>query len=360
MLSMQCMVPPFAASALYGTHEPAVRRRESNVAEPDRTEQLGLPDLGVAPADDDDLESQSGLGKGLSAIIPQLAGLDSDPGSPSASGGLASLIPGVSPAPADGTEEESDAAALLEAGAVRQLRDDLVRALLDGLVNTMRLDLCAYVHRERGVDPQLFLRTPTLATLGPDRAWALFGVLRDAIGGERAGETLAVAGLGGVLLATDGARSTGVFALARAEGLSPQEQAVAGRFCSSFGRAVHQLVADRLSGTGAEDDTVSVEIHEARDSILARVTVDLDGRGHAGSGRADTRVEAVTRAVIDAHPSDALFRYASEVSHEGEHAAVVLMESSAGAVALGSAVTHDGGSRATAHAALRAIAGLAS
>jgi hypothetical protein len=353
------------------------------VSEPERIEQLGLPDLASASDDDDALENQSGLGKGLSAIIPQLAGLDDEPPSRRTGGGLASLIPGaVDPVDrpeepveeataerspeetADGAQPVGDledrpaAGERPDAGAVRQLRDDLVRALLDGLVNTIRLDLCAYVHQENGGDPELFLRAPALARLGPQRVWALFAALRRATARERGDEAFDVAGLRGLLVATGGARSTGVFALARVDDLTERERTVAGRFCSSFGRAVHQLAGDPLRGAETEDRAIPVEIHEARDSILARVQVEVDGRLLPGSGRADTRVEAVTRAVIDAHPTESVFRYASEVSHGGEHAAVVLLESPSGAVALGSAVTGDAGSRATAHAAVRAAAGL--
>jgi hypothetical protein len=326
------------------------------VSEPDRIEQLGLPELGVASVEDDDLESQSGLGRGLSSIIPQLADLDDDGSGPGA-GGLAALIPGVDDDEPGEPESAGEPPVGLDEGAVRQLREDLIRALLDGLVNTMRLDLCAYVHQENGGDPELFLRAPVLASLGPQGAWVLFAALRDAVG-RTSDRPIDVAGLHGVLVATGGSRSTGVFALARSEGLTDREQAVAGRFCASFGRAVHQLVDDRLEEARTGDQAVTVEIHEARDSVLARVQLSLDGRPAAGSGRADTTVEAVTRAVIDAQSDDPVFRYASEVAHGGEHAAVVLLESEEGAVALGSAVTRHGGGQATAHAAARARAGL--
>jgi len=341
------------------------------VSEPGRIEQLGLPDLGVAARSDgdDDNENPTGLGKGLAAIIPRLAGLDDDTWSPRAGSGLASLIPGAE-APVDERTDEAttdevdndehaaDAPPPADASAIRQLRDDLVQALLDGLVNTMRLDLCAYVHQESGGEPELFLRAPALATLGPTRAWTLFAELREATARERSDDGFDVAGLRGLVVATGGARSAGVFALARVDGLTDRERSVAGRFCSSFGRAVHQLAGDRLREADVEDRTVDVEIHEARDSILARVQIEIAGQLVPGTGRADTRVEAVTRAVIDAHPVRPMFRYASEVSHGGEHAAVVLLESPTGAVALGSAVVRDAGNRATAHAARRAVAGL--
>ena len=77
-----------------------------------------------------------------------------------------------------------------------------------------------------------------------------------------------------------------------------------------------------------------------------------------GHGRAATRVEAVTRAVLVAAGHHVIFRYASEVAHEGEHAAVVLLEAGDHAVALGSALSPESGGVATAQAALRALDGL--
>jgi hypothetical protein len=113
---------------------------------------------------DADLENQSGLGRGLEPIIPKLSGLEAAP-APPVEGGLASLIPGRGDpnAPGPPVPVDEDEAVAPEAvpsdpapGAVSQLRDDLVRALLDGLANTMRLDLCGYVHRDGDAAPELF------------------------------------------------------------------------------------------------------------------------------------------------------------------------------------------------------------
>ena len=103
--SNAAMVPPRAAPAPYGKEQPEPAGGRGIVSEPDRTEQLGLPDLDVASDGDDGLENQSGLGKGLSAIIPRLAGLDDDDHSRRAGSGLASLIPGAG-APVDGPTHE--------------------------------------------------------------------------------------------------------------------------------------------------------------------------------------------------------------------------------------------------------------
>ena len=159
-------------------------------------------------------------------------------------------------------------------------------------------------------------------------------------------------------MATVGAGSRGLWAVARVEGITPQEREVTARFCRSFGRAVHQL-----DGAASPATTVAtpvyVEAHRSRDSVLAEVQVRIGDQVRPGHGRADTQVEAVTRAVLVATGSHVLFRYASEVDHEGEHAAVVLLEGGDHAVSLGSALNPGSGGVATAQAAIRALDGLA-
>ena len=420
-----------------------------------------LPGLGVGPDDDDeefevddldDLdepEPQSGLGRGLAAIIPTLADLDTP--APSARrrtrrrGGVAALLgapptdppvdepsaapesvaalaerarsapsapigsdlvaresnadgsdlpepasagdrPAPAPAARTGTGHLASVAdrptptrapATAEPGpleadpaghapepvhvpapsAVRKLRDDLVGALLDGLANTMALDLCAYLHEGPAEEPHLFLQSPSLDGIGPARAYALFDGVRRAIdrGGSEA--EFGVAGFRGVSVATVGDGSRGLWAVGRPGAISGPEREVATRFCRSFGRAVHQL-----DGAAAPANTIArpvrVEAHQARDSVLAEVQVRIGDQIRPGHGRAATRVEAITRAVLVAAGHHATFRYASEVAHEGEHAAVVLLEGGDHAVALGSALSPEPGGVATARAALRALDGL--
>jgi hypothetical protein len=242
--------------------------------------------------------------------------------------------------------------------AVRKLRDDLVGALLDGLANTMALDLCAYLHEGPGEEPQLFLQAPSLDAIGPARAFSLLDGLRRQLLSGRADPELRLAGFEGVSVATLGDGSRGVWAVARAEGISVPEQEVATRFCRSFGRAVHQLDG-AASPTTTLATPVLVRAHRSRDSVLAEVEVRLGDQIRPGHGRADTRVEAITRAVLVAAGRHVTFRYASEVAHEGEHAAVVLLESTDHAVSLGSALSPDAGGVATAQAAIRALDGLA-
>jgi len=371
-----------------------------------------LPGLGVGSDDDEpdpegaegddgrpDLEEeepQSGLGRGLAAIIPTLADLDTPPPAGRRRrrrGGVAALLgtpagaaaptvvgtetpepiettpavaaapPPVDPEPAPVPEPPADPERHPEPvhipapSAVRKLRDDLVGALLDGLANTMALDLCGYLHQEPGEEPHLFLQSPALDAIGPARAYALFDALRVDLAAGRSDPEFAAGGFRGVAVATVGDGSRGLWAVARADDITTPEREVATRFCRSFGRAVHQL-----DGAAAPANTIArplrVEVHRSRDSVLAEVQVRIGDQIRPGHGRAATRVEAITRAVLVAAGHHVTFRYASEVAHEGEHAAVVLLEGGDRAVALGSALSPESGGVATAQAALRALDGL--
>ena len=319
-----------------------------------------LPGLGgdADGADDelDELEPQSGLGRGLAAIIPTLADLDAPAPRPRRSrrrGGVAALLG----TPADEPEAPEPPPASAPS-AVRKLRDDLVGALLDGLANTMALDLCAYLHEGPGEAPHLFLQAPSLDAIGPERAYTLLNTLRVELEAGRSDAELATAGFRGVGVATVGDGSRGLWAVARTDGISVPEREVATRFCRSFGRAVHQLDGAAAPATTMATP-VRVQAHRSLDTVLAEVEVRVADQIRPGHGRAATRVEAITRAVLVAAGRHVDFRYASEVAHEGEHAAVVLLEGQDHAVALGSALSPEPGGVATAQAAIRALDGLA-
>ncbi len=311
---------------------------------------------------DDELEGQSGLGRGLAAIIPQLADLDAPASSkPRRRRGVAALLGGADDEPEADERSAADAppgpAPVAAPSAVRQLRDDLVGALLDGLANTMALDLCGYLHEGPGEDPHLFLQAPSLDALGPARSFTLLDGLRRALEDGRSAPDFACAGLRGVTIATLGQGSRGLWAVARADGITTAEREVAERFCRSFGRAVHQLEGAGPPAT-ALAVPLGVRVHRSRDSVLAEVQIRFGDEIRSGHGRAATGVEAITRAVLVATGRHVEFRYASEAVHEGEHAAVVLLEGANHAVSLGSALVPEAGGVATARAAISALDGL--
>ncbi|HYF47569.1 MAG TPA: hypothetical protein VD926_15245 [Acidimicrobiales bacterium] len=331
-----------------------------------------LPGLGDdvlvdEPADDEpeDLDRREGLGRGLAAIIPTLADLDAPTPRTRRSrrrGGVAALLGTAEPEAPEATGDEVPSATepshVPAPSAVRKLRDDLVGALLDGLANTMALDLCAYLHEGPGEEPHLFLQSPSLDAIGPERAYRLLDHLRQGLEQGRSDLALEAAGFQGSSVATHGDGSRGLWAVARVDDITIAEREVASRFCRSFGRAVHQL-----DGAAAPTTTlatpVRVQAHRGLDTVLAEVEVRIGDQIRPGHGRAGTRVEAITRAVLVAAGRHVTFRYASEVAHAGEHAAVVLLEGQDHAVALGSSLSAEPGGVATAQAAIRALDGLA-
>jgi len=305
---------------------------------------------------EDGEETQSGLGRGLADIIPTLADLDAPAPRRRRRGGVAALIGGLEQHDEQAPAPEPEPPAPAAPSAVRQLRDDLVGALLDGLANTMALDLCGYLHQGPGESPHLFLKAPSLDELGPAAAYDLLDALRRELE-DGPSPSFAAAGLAGTTIATTGAGSRGVWAVARSGGITDPERDVATRFCTSFGRAVHQLDGAAPPATTLVTP-IGVRVHRSRDSVLAEVQVRVGSEIRPGHGRATTGVEAITRAVCVAAGRHVTFRYASEVAHEGEHAAVALLEGEGQAISLGSALTPEGGGVATAQAAVRALDGL--
>ena len=317
----------------------------------------------------DELESQSGLGKGLSSIISELADIGGDEAD-APRGGRAALLGAhdePAEAPAGGEADIGDVPESLphqdrrgeprpEVRGVRELRDDLIHALLDGLSGTMKPGLCAYLHHAPPDDDRFFCLQPSLDELGAQRIHDIVIALHHHVADPADDPAFDVAGFSGTTVATAGRNAMGLYVVARDEGLSASEVEVVDRFCRSFGRAVHQL--DGGESTPTDATLMKVDVHAARDSTLAQVEVHTGDAIRTGSGRAATRVEAITRAVIVASGQSVTFRYASEAAHAGEHAAVVLLEGAAAAVSLGSARSLRGPGFATAEAALRALEGL--
>lgn len=316
----------------------------------------------------DEAEAPSGLGRGLAGIIPTLADLDPPTTRPKRRrrrtqaeallGAVAGVAAEAEPDAVEAVAPAPDPVHHPTPSAVRDLRDDLVGALLDGLADTMDLDLCAYLHAGPGEPPHLFCQAPSLDAVGPARAYDLFDALRRHLEQGRSSPDFTVTGFEGVALTTLGAGSRGLWAIARTGGLTPSEHAVAARFCQSFGRAVHQLDGTDVPAM-AMAVPLAVGAHRSRDSVLAEVQLRTGNEIRPGHGRATTRVEAVTRAVLVATGSHVTFRYASEVAHEDEYAAVVLLEGRDSAVSLGSALCPGPGGVATAQATIRALDGLA-
>jgi hypothetical protein len=279
---------------------------------------------------DDEPEAQSGLGRGLAAILADSAA------EPERTGGLASLIPtdlppsrGNSPAPAPG---------IASASVPEALEDDLVRALLDGLGSSVPLDLCAYLHQAERGPARLHLRSPSLATFTPADAFDLFRLLDRRLRSGRSSD-LEVAGHHGRIFATRGDHSRGVYAVGRRRGsLGEREYDAVEAFCRASGSALHQL-ADAPANPPLE-----THLHVVDVALGAEATVDLrpaDRPATRGQAWAQSRVGAIAGAVVEAVGGSASFRYGGEVAVEDGRVALVLLDHD-GTVALRAGHVADG------------------
>jgi hypothetical protein len=315
-------------------------------------------DLGIEPALDD--EPQSGLGRGLAAILADTAA------ERPRRGGLATLIPDRlhdGDVDVDTVEEVAPPIVVpptLEHGGdidTSDLGADLVRALLDGLGSSMPLDLCAYLHQGRTERPRLVLRSPVFSSFDPSDGFELCDLLGRRLRKGQSGGFDA-AGFVGTTVATSGWASSGIFAVGRRRGLlGPPEIAAVEAFCNTLGAGVHQLYEQHDDQWSIPEFRVHVE--EAALGAEATVAVVLaDGlrHGHAWAGG---RIEAVATAVLKAIDCGRMFRYASETEVEGERRALALLQGDDGTVALrGAAVAGGQPGSAVAIATYRAAAAL--
>ncbi len=271
-------------------------------------------------------EPQSGLGKGLAAILAATAV------EKPRRGGLASLIPD--------TAESLDEPTMVTPPTLghggdtdtSDLGADLVRALLDGLGSSMPLDLCAYLHQGRTERARLTLRSPAFSSFEPSDGFELCDLLGRRLRKGQSGPFEA-AGYVGATVATSGWASSGIYAVGRRQGLlGPPEIAAVEVFCTSLGASIHQL-------SERHDEPLYVpefQIRFAEAAMGAEAAVRLatpDGPRQAHAW-ATGRVEAVATALLKAIDCGRMFRYASETEVDGERRALALLQGDDGSTAL--------------------------
>lgn len=303
-------------------------------------------------------EPQSGLGKGLAAILA--ATKVEKP----RRGGLASLIPEASGSTGAVTPDDDGPELLtpptLGHGGDTDADDlgaDLVRALLDGLGSSMPLDLCAYLHQGRTERPRLTLRSPSFSSFEPSDGFELCDLLGRRLRKGQSGPFEA-AGYVGTTVATAGWASSGIYAVGRRRGLlGPPEIAAVEAFCLSLGASIHQL-------SERHDEPLYVpefQIRFAEAAMGAEAAVRLatpDGPRQAHAW-ATGRVEAVATALLKAIDCGRMFRYASETEVDGERRALALLQGDDGSTALrGAAVPGGTPGTAVVLATFRAAAAL--
>lgn len=271
-------------------------------------------------------EPQSGLGKGLAAILAATAV------EKPRRGGLASLIPD--------TAESLDEPTMLTPPTLghggdtdtSDLGADLVRALLDGLGSSMPLDLCAYLHQGRTERARLTLRSPAFSSFEPSDGFELCDLLGRRLRKGQSGPFEA-AGYVGATVATSGWASSGIYAVGRRQGLlGPPEIAAVEAFCTSLGASIHQLSEHHDEPLYVPEFQIRfAEAAMGAEAAVRLATPDGPRQAHAW---ATGRVEAVATALLKAIDCGRMFRYASETEVDGERRALALLQGDDGSTAL--------------------------
>lgn len=291
-------------------------------------------------------EPQSGLGKGLAAILAATAV------EKPRRGGLASLIPEASGSTAPAAPEDDGPDLLtpptLGHGGDTDADDlgaDLVRALLDGLGSSMPLDLCAYLHQGRTERPRLTLRSPSFSSFEPSDGFELCDLLGRRLRKGQSGPFEA-AGYVGTTVATAGWASSGIYAVGRRRGLlGPPEIAAVEAFCTSLGASIHQLSEHHDEPLYVPE--FQIRFAEAAMGAEAAVRLATPNGPRQAHAWATGRVEAVAVALLKAIDCGRMFRYASETEVDGERRALALLQGDDGSTALRGASV-PGGSPGTA------------
>ena len=163
--------------------------------------------------------TQSGLGRGLAALIPD----------------------------AEAVEHE-------HLDRRDQLQQRVMSAAFDLLEDADELAFCAYLHAPRDAEPHLWLRQPGFGTLTPTRAFRLFHQLALLSNQPDPSGWFEWEGRPTVYFRTEGPMSDGLFAVAASTGMpDAHDRRTIGTICRLFSHLTHQLQTRRPDGSVAAD-----------------------------------------------------------------------------------------------------------
>ena len=238
----------------------------------------------------------------------------------------------------------------------------LVYAGLEALRAVAPLDLAAYLHEPAGQGPQLFMGTPSLASIEPTEAFNLFSALRDAMQTEHDGEPISIAGYNGIAITTRGSSSRGLHVLGRRDAAFDEAPKLA-EIARTFGSLAHEIeimqpVKPVERAPAATPVRVAVEMIE--DRAHAEVAVSLGSEFRTGTADAPSAARAVALAAVETIDAGCKVIDAGEGLIGGARAVLVLVEDGQGRRGLGASIVDENGDalRATAAAALDAASHL--
>jgi hypothetical protein len=230
----------------------------------------------------------------------------------------------------------------------------VVYAGLDSLRLVLAPDLCACLHAVKGQNPQLYLRSPDLATLSATEAFTLFSGLRDLLDTPNVGESgRSIAGYTTVARATSGESSRAVWAVGRWDGaFDAYEEEVADELIKAAGAVGHAL--DDAATFEEASGSIRISIDSQGDRVHAEVWVPVAGSLRSATSDGPSPTTAVAQATLaTVNPALKLASVAEDVI-DGERAVLVLVRDVGGQSGLGCALCGEDLLRAVALATLRA------
>ena len=230
----------------------------------------------------------------------------------------------------------------------------VVYAGLDALRLVLAPDLCACLHSRAGESPQLYLRSPDLASLSATEAFTLFSGLRDLLEATEPNESgRTVAGYTAVVRARSGEASRAVWAVGRWDGsFDAYEEEVAVALIKGVGAVAHAL--DDAAAPEEAGSSIRIAVDSQGSRVHAQVWASVAGSVTSATSDGPSPTIAVAQATLaTVNPALKLGSVAEDVI-DNERAVLVLVRNVSGRSALGCALVGDDLLRGVALAALRA------
>lgn len=177
---------------------------------------------------------------------------------------------------------------------------EAIYAALEALETALRADLCAFLTQDEGQGPQLYLGVPDLGAVDPNKAFALFTELREALSAGDEPAERAVAGYEAVLVPTATAAGRALLAVGRRkERPSSAERDAAVRFAGAMVRLL-AAATPALQAPATRPRVVRIGIESSADRCGAEVSLDLGDEVGQGSAEDAVPLRAVANATLDA------------------------------------------------------------
>ncbi len=239
------------------------------------------------------------------------------------------------------------------------LAQRVVYAGLDAIGSVLLADLLACLHGVEGGTPQLYLRSPSLASLTSTDAFALFSDLRDLMKAHEVPGPVKLPGFTAYAYATGTPPTQALWIVGRRDrGLDVPEEGIVCSLADAIGGVVDALDEAARAGT-TPTGPVTVTVETDGDVSHAEVWVPTVEGARAARAEAASSMTAVARATLAAVDGNFRLGHAADDLIDGERAVIVVARDPLGRVAVGASLCDTDPLQATARAALEAARSLA-